>query len=62
MVAGWIILMQMVDMYVIVMPAFHGTGVHVSIWDFVRADRDGMRPLPSFSCGSLPQDIVVPRA
>lgn len=33
--ASWIILMQIVDMYVIVMPAFHGTGVHVSIWDFV---------------------------
>ncbi len=33
--AGWIILMQIVDMYVIVLPAFHGTGVHVSIWDFV---------------------------
>jgi len=33
--AGWIILMQMVDMYVIVLPAFHGAGAHVSIWDFV---------------------------
>jgi hypothetical protein len=33
--AGWIIFMQTVDMYVIVLPAFHGTGVHVSIWDIV---------------------------
>jgi len=27
--------MQLLDMYVIVLPALHGTGVHVSIWDFV---------------------------
>lgn len=33
--AAWIICMQTVDMYVIVMPAYHGAGVHVSIWDFV---------------------------
>ena len=33
--AGWIILMQMVDIYVIVLPAFHGAGVHPSIWDLV---------------------------
>ncbi len=33
--AGWIVCMQIVDMYVIVMPAYHGTGIHVSIWDFV---------------------------
>src|SRR5256714_5931841 len=33
--AGWMILMQMLDMYLIVLPALHGTGVHVSIWDFL---------------------------
>jgi hypothetical protein len=33
--AGWIILMQIVDMYVIILPAYHGTGVQLSIWDFV---------------------------
>ena len=33
--AGWIVLMQIIDMYCIVLPALHGTGVHVSIWDFV---------------------------
>ena len=27
--------MQMIDMYIVVLPALHGTGVHVSIWDFV---------------------------
>jgi hypothetical protein len=27
--------MQMLDMYLIVLPALHGTGVHVSIWDLV---------------------------
>src|SRR5436305_5936909 len=34
-VAGWIVCMQMLDMYLIVLPALHGTGVHVSIWDLV---------------------------
>lgn len=33
--ARWIILMQIVDMYVIVLPALHGTGVHISLWDIV---------------------------
>jgi hypothetical protein len=33
--AGWILCMQMLDIYIIVLPALHGTGVHVSIWDFV---------------------------
>lgn len=35
MVAGWILFMQMLDMYIVVLPALHGTGIHVSIWDFV---------------------------
>jgi hypothetical protein len=34
-VAGWIVFMQLLDMYIVVLPALHGTGVHVSIWDFV---------------------------
>jgi hypothetical protein len=34
-VAGWILCMQMLDMYLVILPALHGTGVHVSIWDFV---------------------------
>ena len=34
-VAGWILFMQMLDMYIIVLPALHGTGVHVSIWDLL---------------------------
>ena len=25
----------MLDMYLVVLPALHGTGVHVSIWDLV---------------------------
>jgi hypothetical protein len=33
-VAGWILFMQMLDIYLVVLPALHGTGVHVSIWDF----------------------------
>jgi hypothetical protein len=27
--------MQMLDMYLVVLPALHGTGVHLSLWDFV---------------------------
>jgi len=34
-VAGWILCMQMLDMYLVILPALHGTGVHVSIWDLV---------------------------
>ena len=34
-VAGWIVCMQMLDMYIIILPALHGAGVHLSIWDFV---------------------------
>jgi hypothetical protein len=33
-VAAWILLMQMIDIYLVVLPALHGTGVHVSLWDF----------------------------
>ena len=34
-VAGWILCMQMLDIYLVILPALHGTGVHVSIWDLV---------------------------
>lgn len=34
-VAVWILLMQMLDIYIVVLPSLHGTGVHVSIWDFI---------------------------
>jgi hypothetical protein len=34
-IAGWMVCMQMLDMYLIVLPALHGTGVHVSIWDLL---------------------------
>ena len=30
-VAGWILLMQMLDIYLVVLPALHGTGLHVSL-------------------------------
>jgi hypothetical protein len=33
--AAWMVLMQMLDIYLIVLPALHGTGVHVSIWDLI---------------------------
>ena len=35
LVAGWIVFMQLLDMYVVVMPELHRTGVHLSILDFV---------------------------
>ena len=35
LVAGWILCMQMLDIYIIVLPALHGTGVHLSIWDLL---------------------------
>jgi len=34
-ISAWIILMQLLDMYVVVLPALHGTGVHLSILDFL---------------------------
>jgi hypothetical protein len=34
-IAGWIVLMQLLDMYIIVLPALHGTGIHLSILDFL---------------------------
>jgi len=34
-VAAWIICMQLLDVYIIVLPALHGTGVHLSILDFL---------------------------
>jgi len=34
-ISGWIIFMQLVDMYIIVLPALHGTGKHLSFIDFL---------------------------
>jgi hypothetical protein len=33
--AAWTVFMQMLDMYLVILPALHGTGVHVSIWDLL---------------------------
>jgi hypothetical protein len=33
-VAIWILFMQLLDMYIVVLPSLHGTGVHLSLWDF----------------------------
>src|SRR5438309_828593 len=35
LISGWIVFMQLLDIYLIVLPALHGTGVHLSLWDFV---------------------------
>src|SRR5881392_2609526 len=34
-VAGWIVLMQMLDIYLIMLPSLHGSGFHPSIWDLL---------------------------
>ena len=34
-VAAWVVFMQALDMYIIILPALHGTGVRVSLWDFI---------------------------
>ena len=33
--AAWILFMQLLDIYIIILPALHGTGVHLSVWDLV---------------------------
>ncbi|MFN2509074.1 MAG: hypothetical protein ABR589_09925 [Chthoniobacterales bacterium] len=35
MIAGWIVAMQLLDMYIVVLPELHRTGVHPSILDLV---------------------------
>src|SRR3954468_12844745 len=35
LLAGWIVIMQALDMYIVVLPSLHGAGVQISIWDFV---------------------------
>ncbi|MEY2493685.1 MAG: hypothetical protein QOJ45_177 [Verrucomicrobiota bacterium] len=35
LIAGWIVFMQMVDLYIVILPALHGAGVLVSVWDFM---------------------------
>jgi hypothetical protein len=35
LIASWIVFMQMVDIYIVILPALHGPGVLVSIWDFM---------------------------
>ena len=35
LLAGWIVLMQTLDMYIVVLPALHKTGVHLSILDLL---------------------------
>ncbi|HEX4697097.1 MAG TPA: hypothetical protein VH254_05450 [Candidatus Udaeobacter sp.] len=34
-VAGWMLFMQMLDIYIVVLPSLHGTGFHPSIWDLL---------------------------
>jgi hypothetical protein len=34
-VASWIVFMQLLDIYLVVLPSFHGTGLHLSVWDVI---------------------------
>lgn len=34
-VAGWLVFMQMLDIYLVVLPSLHGTGFRPSIWDLL---------------------------
>ncbi|MFL6588834.1 MAG: hypothetical protein ACJ8M4_01540 [Chthoniobacterales bacterium] len=34
-IAGWLVFMQMVDLYIVILPALHGPGIMISIWDFM---------------------------
>jgi hypothetical protein len=35
LIAGWIIFMQLVDLYIVILPALHAVGMHLSVWDFM---------------------------
>ena len=35
LIAGWIVFMQMVDLYIVILPALHHAGISISIWDFM---------------------------
>lgn len=35
MIAGWVVFMQLLDMYVVILPELHRGGVHLSLLDFV---------------------------
>ena len=60
-VAAWILFMQLLDMYIVILPAFHGTGVHLSVWDFVAARRH-RRDARLFLSAHRPQDVAFSRA
>ena len=34
-IAAWIVFMQLLDMYIVIMPMLHRGGVHLSLWDLV---------------------------
>jgi hypothetical protein len=35
LIAAWIVFMQLVDIYIVILPALHAPGLHLSIWDFI---------------------------
>lgn len=35
LIAGWIVFMQLVDIYVVVLPMLYPAGLHITIWDFL---------------------------
>jgi cytochrome bd-type quinol oxidase subunit 2 len=34
LIAGWIVFMQLVDIYIVVLPMLYPAGLHITIWDF----------------------------
>jgi hypothetical protein len=35
LIAGWIVFMQLVDIYIVILPMLYRTGLHVTVWDFL---------------------------
>ena len=61
-VAGWILFMQLLDIYLVVLPALHGTGVRLLIARpgfVIGRMTEGMRPAP---LSSTPEQVAAATA
>lgn len=59
LIAGWLVFMQLVDIYVVILPALHGAGLHISIWDLVSLAGIGAT-LAFFYLRILPKTSLFP--
>jgi len=57
--AAWMLLMQMLDIYLVVLPSLHGAGFHPSIWDLVSLIAVGAT-LAFFYLRLLPRTSLFP--